>query len=525
MAVDSARASGLHSAPPSVFAGLTRVRTDPSRGCPTRDAELLRASTFAEGTRSRASPTEVLRESSVRRDIDCKSFILDTPSRVDEVAFSQKYHSVRQQGSRRGLLIVAFVNSRSGGGLGSVLLDKLRVLLADPAMVCDLALADEPRATLTLAKESAAVLRFFVCGGDGTVQWLLSEIHAIGLDPQPPIAIAPTGTGNDLARSLGWGGYFRLSWLSKYLSWITDDAGEAGKTVALDQWRASLFISPDDAEAWYRDCPDDCPLDRFVQGDRRVMQPPITELPAGAAHGSDCVFVTHFQNYLSFGLDAAIAHDFHRIRQSGKCNGVFRSGLGKAVYAFCGARHLFPCTSVSPLRRAVQAFRLCSPVDAVWDEIDWDASMRRCRQCVCVNINSYAAGCNIWGAGADVTRGFQRQAPDDGKIEMALVRDGWHQSMICAGLWTGRRAHQEFGYYFRLRQQMFLQIDGEPLFLPVPAGLLVDLQKQCLFTLGPRAPVDTPGFYSVAATLQPRRGRGPSLLHEEEACSARSTRL
>mmetsp|Transcript_21194 Transcript_21194/g.54033 ORF Transcript_21194/g.54033 Transcript_21194/m.54033 type:complete len:152 (+) Transcript_21194:1207-1662(+) len=151
--------------------------------------------------------------------------------------------------------------------------------------------------------------------------------------------------------------------------------------------------------------------------------------------------------------------------------------------------------------------------------------MRRCRQCVCVNINSYAAGCNIWGAGADVTRGFQRQAPDDGKIEMALVRDGWHQSMICAGLWTGRRAHQEFGYYFRLRQQMFLQIDGEPLFLPVPAGLLVDLQKQCLFTLGPRAPVDTPGFYSVAATLQPRRGRGPSLLHEEEACSARSTRL
>mmetsp|Transcript_21194 Transcript_21194/g.54029 ORF Transcript_21194/g.54029 Transcript_21194/m.54029 type:complete len:377 (+) Transcript_21194:41-1171(+) len=281
MAVDSARASGLHSAPPSVFAGLTRVRTDPSRGCPTRDAELLRASTFAEGTRSRASPTEVLRESSVRRDIDCKSFILDTPSRVDEVAFSQKYHSVRQQGSRRGLLIVAFVNSRSGGGLGSVLLDKLRVLLADPAMVCDLALADEPRATLTLAKESAAVLRFFVCGGDGTVQWLLSEIHAIGLDPQPPIAIAPTGTGNDLARSLGWGGYFRLSWLSKYLSWITDDAGEAGKTVALDQWRASLFISPDDAEAWYRDCPDDCPLDRFVQGDRRVMQPPITELPAG----------------------------------------------------------------------------------------------------------------------------------------------------------------------------------------------------------------------------------------------------
>lgn len=48
--------------------------------------------------------------------------------------------------------------------------------------------------------------KIIIAGGDGTVASVINFVKSF--DWNPPIAILPLGTGNDLSRALGWGGTY-----------------------------------------------------------------------------------------------------------------------------------------------------------------------------------------------------------------------------------------------------------------------------------------------------------------------------
>ncbi|XP_001363069.2 diacylglycerol kinase eta isoform X2 [Monodelphis domestica] len=104
--------------------------------------------------------------------------------------------------SRASPLLV-FVNSKSGDNQGVKFLRRFKQLL-NPAQVFDL-INGGPHLGLRLFQKFDN-FRILVCGGDGSVGWVLSEIDKLNLHKQCQLGVLPLGTGNDLARVLGWGG-------------------------------------------------------------------------------------------------------------------------------------------------------------------------------------------------------------------------------------------------------------------------------------------------------------------------------
>uniref|UniRef100_A0AAR2LJ48 Diacylglycerol kinase n=1 Tax=Pygocentrus nattereri TaxID=42514 RepID=A0AAR2LJ48_PYGNA len=99
--------------------------------------------------------------------------------------------------------LLVLVNSKSGDNQGVKFLRKFKQLL-NPAQVFDL-MNGGPQLGLRLFQKFET-FRILVCGGDGSVGWVLSELDKLGLHKQCQLGVLPLGTGNDLARVLGWGG-------------------------------------------------------------------------------------------------------------------------------------------------------------------------------------------------------------------------------------------------------------------------------------------------------------------------------
>ncbi|KAM7111682.1 diacylglycerol kinase eta isoform 3-T3 [Molossus nigricans] len=130
--------------------------------------------------------------------------------------------------------LLVFVNSKSGDNQGVKFLRRFKQLL-NPAQVFDL-MNGGPYLGLRLFQKFDN-FRILVCGGDGSVGWVLSEIDKLNLNKQCQLGVLPLGTGNDLARVLGWGGsYDDDTQLPQILEKL-----ERASTKMLDRWSIMTY--------------------------------------------------------------------------------------------------------------------------------------------------------------------------------------------------------------------------------------------------------------------------------------------
>jgi len=251
--------------------------------------------------------------------------------------------------------LIVFVNSRSGGRAGADLtlafqrhLGRLQVFdlsINKPGPVMrklwanfdEAAAAGDEDADATRAK-----LRVLVAGGDGTIAWVLGTIKQLGLVPEPPVAMIPLGTGNDLSRSFGWGPAFDPAWIGSHSAMYNTLRRIAlAEPRPLDVWRVDVVLP-----------------DAKLRGD---MPYSLSETD-GPTSASGL-----FWNYLSVGLDAKAAFGFHHLRETKPYLAAGRM-MNQAAYAFFSCSSGWFCCTRS-LRSKVKLQARVAGKDDSWQDV------------------------------------------------------------------------------------------------------------------------------------------------------------
>eukprot|EP00929_Paragymnodinium_shiwhaense_P042031 TRINITY_DN21826_c0_g3_i1.p1 TRINITY_DN21826_c0_g3~~TRINITY_DN21826_c0_g3_i1.p1 ORF type:complete len:626 (-),score=49.97 TRINITY_DN21826_c0_g3_i1:94-1884(-) len=483
--------------------------------------------------------------------------------------------------------VVAFVNSKSGGQAGGLLMEALSKAIGpssstssssvggvdcsgDAAMtgqVCDLSREGEPARTIMGLAEGlpsresemaagihavrpAAVKRLLICGGDGTVTWILTALEQCpqleGRLHLLPVAIVPLGTGNDLSRSLGWGGRLRkVSDILKYLRWIAQ-----ATPVTMDQWRVvlrphcqlpenhklrepgshpqpvtdrvlsqQLLVDLEEAIGCHSP-----PRSRGKKDGSLSEAPSRTRQPTGEE--SNEIYLGFWQNYFSIGIDAKVLGLVDTARNTTSCGrGCFRHGCGKLCYAFQAVRHMHEGNNVltdafgldfrtaAPLGRQTatpatldEASRATTPMLTAASPtplVPTPPELRplvpplsarringrkgRLRQLMMVNINSYGAGLNVLPKPG---RECPSISPGDGVVEVLGLRNAFTGigAFIRASKPTYLASAASVAFRFlpdNPRAVEWMQIDGEPWPMPGGCDVLVEPHRKVTMLCAP----------------------------------------
>ncbi|XP_076766755.1 diacylglycerol kinase theta isoform X6 [Xylocopa sonorina] len=317
--------------------------------------------------------------------------------------------------------LLVFVNVKSGGCQGLQLISSFRKLL-NPYQVFDLDNGG-PLPGLYVFRHIKDY-KILVCGGDGTIGWVLQCLDNVGQDSEcssPACAIVPLGTGNDLARVLCWGSGYTGD--EDPLNLLRDviDAEES----LLDRW--TVVFHPEEKE------------------DKQLS----TNTGGAGATSEDNTQIYVMNNYFGIGLDADLCLDFHNAREENP--NKFKSRLrNKGVYVTMGIRKMVKRKPCKDLHKEIRL------------EVDGRlVELPQVEGIIILNILSWGSGANPWGPD---TKEDQFYTPNhgDGILEVVGVTGVMHLGQIQSGLRTAMRIAQGGHIKIHLHSDIPVQVDGEP---------------------------------------------------------------